>query len=469
MLALVALLAAVASAHNMATLKLAFSRAPFASPAALALALPAEARPGAALIFRRLDSNGDGQVTLDEIAQRFPRTLARENALLKQGHLSFGGAGSAWIMWVTDDLHAGAFVRWGPSPSSLPYSSNGTTHTYDVGLGGYHKHIYQAQMTALAVNTTVYYQFGHVGVEQSSVLSFRTPRTSEASIAFLGDQGTVEPAGTLVAQQIARDAARERIDAVHIAGDLAYAWDAFPPGPEEEWIWDLYQQEQEVYALGMPQMAGAGNHEQFANATAFANRYRFPGPESGGDANFYYSYNVGPVHVTVFTTDGPPSKTGPQMTWLLKDLASVNRAVTPWVVFTTHRPVYCSDKEEFDQHAAEQALFEPAFLQYGVDLVVVGHMHVYERIYPTKGGVPVVPAGSHVYTRPGAPAYVVQGTGGSFLSRSNTWMEPQPAWSAFRSVRHYGYALLTANATHLDYQFRALENDSSFDQFTILK
>ena len=281
-------------------------------------------------------------------------------------------------------------------------------------------------------------------------------------------------------------------DAVHIAGDLAYAYDSFPPGPEEEWIWDAYVQEQTKYALKYPWMTTCGNHEQFANATAYKNRFRMPGiisfvrlsllfnlcssgPESQGNASFFYSYNVGPVHIISFTTDGPPSKQpgSPQYKWLEADLGKVDRNLTPWVVFVTHRPVFCSAKGEFGQHAGEQALLEPVFLKYGVDLVIVGHMHIYERIYPNIDGKPVVSPGSNTYVNPNCPSYVVQGTGGSFLG-SGGWVEPQPAWSAVRTGNsffsdEYGYGRMVANRTVLTYQFYQEKNDEIFDEFAIIK
>jgi hypothetical protein len=103
-----------------------------------------------------------------------------------------------------------------------------------------------------------------------------------------------------------------------------------------------------------------------------------PGAESGGDGAIYYSYNVGPVHIVVFSMDGPVAnaKTSTQYTWLAKDLANVNRTRTPWVIFTTHRPVYCSATSEFQEHTSEQALLEPLLLANNVDLVATGHMHM---------------------------------------------------------------------------------------------
>lgn len=426
-------------------------------------------------IMTEHDRDGDGFLSFSEFSGAFPVAWDGPEGSLKQGHLSLGGTGtSMWIMWITSHSLPNPTVRW--SHHSLNHSALGTSHTYDVGFGGFHQMIHQAEMTGLVPGVSYSYQFGH-DVQNgpwSKWTTFQMPSQASARIAILADQGTIEPLGSAVARQIAGDCIVDglpRCDAVHICGDLAYAWRSATPGPEEQWIWDLYQEEQTVYALQVPQMTTIGNHEEFANATAFANRYRMPSESTDGKGgNFYFSYNVGPVHMIAFSTDGPPSDqpSSAQYQWLVSDLAAVDRAVTPWVVFTTHRPVWCSSKDEFNQHAVEDKLLEPVFLKYHVDLVVTGHMHVFERIFPNIGGVPVVPNSTNVYNRPTAPAYVVQGTGGCLLSSSDVWMEPKPVWSATRA-NHYGYAMLEANATHLHYSFRLEKDGSVFDDFWILK
>ena len=74
--------------------------------------------------------------------------------------------------------------------------------------------------------------------------------------------------------------------------------------------------------------------------------------------------------MVAFTTDGPSpcDATSEQYNWLIRDLAAVNRSLTPWVVFTTHRPMYCSSSMEYAQHAAIAELLEPVLLEHKVDL-----------------------------------------------------------------------------------------------------
>jgi len=74
-----------------------------------------------------------------------------------------------------------------------------------------------------------------------------------------------------------------------------------------------------------------------------------------------------------------------------------------------HRPHYCSNWDEIcDGVGAERAMFEEMFFAYGVDLVISGHMHSYERLYPVYRGK----ATSFDYNNPRSPAHVITGAAG---------------------------------------------------------
>jgi hypothetical protein len=66
-----------------------------------------------------------------------------------------------------------------------------------------------------------------------------------------------------------------------------------------------------------------------------------------------------------------------QHAWVLSDLASVDRSVTPWVVVGGHRPMYIASTfkmpEWGDQTVAEdlRAAFEDAFVEHRVSCNVV--------------------------------------------------------------------------------------------------
>jgi hypothetical protein len=68
-----------------------------------------------------------------------------------------------------------------------------------------------------------------------------------------------------------------------------------------------------------------------------------------------------------------------QYLWLEKDLASVDRKKTPWVIFSYHRPMYTSIQhgDIVDMRVAEKIKenLEPLLVKYQVDLALSAHIH----------------------------------------------------------------------------------------------
>ena len=66
----------------------------------------------------------------------------------------------------------------------------------------------------------------------------------------------------------------------------------------------------------------------------------------GNSGNLFYSFNAGPVHFVVFSTEfliePHPGLRVEQDEFLKTDLKAVNRSETPWVVTLAHRTFYCS-------------------------------------------------------------------------------------------------------------------------------
>jgi hypothetical protein len=112
----------------------------------------------------------------------------------------------------------------------------------------------------------------------------------------------------------------------------------------------------------------------------------------------------------------------------------------------------------------------------------------YNRIYPVVNGTATV-TGTSVYPKSaGGVPHVLQGTGGAFypvrsarflcpiyscvLSRAHyekdSWPAPLPAWSAVTALE-YGYGRVTANSTHLQYEFVAESTASVADVFWIVR
>ncbi|CAG2184278.1 unnamed protein product, partial [Oppiella nova] len=86
-----------------------------------------------------------------------------------------------------------------------------------------------------------------------------------------------------------------------------------------------------------------------------------------------------------------------QYKWLENDLKEAtkpeNRAVRPWIITMAHRPMYCSTDDSDDCTRKESIIrkgipvvkaygLEDLFYQYGVDVEIWAHEHIYERMWP---------------------------------------------------------------------------------------
>lgn len=96
----------------------------------------------------------------------------------------------------------------------------------------------------------------------------------------------------------------------------------------------------------------------------------------------FYSYDYNKVHFLVMSAKSVYYKGSEQYNFVLEDLkkASENENVN-WIVVSSYGPPYTSPSE----HTAFKELrevYHPIFEQYGVDLVLSGHNHNYQRTYP---------------------------------------------------------------------------------------
>jgi len=66
--------------------------------------------------------------------------------------------------------------------------------------------------------------------------------------------------------------------------------------------------------------------------------HRFKTPRNG-NALYWYSFNHANVHIVMLSSEHDVEKGSDQLQWLEKDLAGVDRSVTPWLIVTLHRPL----------------------------------------------------------------------------------------------------------------------------------
>ena len=441
-------------------------------------------------------------------------------------------------MWITKTMDSLPHkVWWGEDANELSHAVDANTTTYKVPIrwfnpfgwvGWIHSANIGSNDACLQSEKAYFYRVG-TAIHTSPIFSFKGPPAPNAnrltSFAIFGDQGTEMPLGYLVSDAMIAYHQKHRFDMVFVCGDLSYAGVDSNIGvlnitkdDEMEEIWDLWGRQNEPLSATTPLMTGVGNHEIFYNWTAFTSRYTMPRDNRGSNGNFWFSFDLGNVHILSFSTEHDYAPGSPQYKWIEQDMrrADSRRDVVPWLVVTGHRPLYSSEKDYCcccaqcnataggRAKALRQAL-EPLILQYRVDLVVTGHLHAYERMHPhldgrtielptrrlmhtgakeeEKAGAEVeVEAEVDVYDQPMLPVHVVQGNAGGL--QEERWAHPRPAWSAVRyangnnpdtggvSLNYsdtFGFGQVMAhNSTHLEYQYMPVSGNSS-DRFWIIR
>lgn len=109
-------------------------------------------------------------------------------------------------------------------------------------------------------------------------------------------------------------------------------------------------------------------------------RYPTPFRGSGSPDPAYYGREVGPVHVIALNGYAETTNSSLQYRWLEKYLGTkVNRDRTPWVVVMVHTAWYCSNTVHWKEAERMRQDMEPLLFSFGVDIVLAGHVHAYER------------------------------------------------------------------------------------------
>ena len=99
---------------------------------------------------------------------------------------------------------------------------------------------------------------------------------------------------------------------------------------------------------------------------------------------------------------------------------------------------------------------------YGVDMYFTGHIHMYERSYPTLRGKV-----QNYYNKPTFPVHINTGNSGN---RSDFALGPERDFSAKRLVNVGCYSSVHIhNATHLTFQQKSNDDGTVLDEFVLEK
>jgi 3',5'-cyclic AMP phosphodiesterase CpdA len=286
------------------------------------------------------------------------------------------------------------------------------------------------------------------------------------------------------------------LDAWLMLGDNAY-----DNGTDAEYQRGLFA----MYPATLAQAAlwpTLGNHDTAGSTNPPANLPYFlmfslpTAAEAGGrpsGTERYYSFDVGDIHfVCLDSQTSSRAADGAMLRWLADDLASTRRT---WIVAYWHHPPYSRGGHDSDVAAPSPEMRQnvvPVLEAGGVDLVLAGHSHVYERSFLIDGhygrsgtfapsmrvdGGDGREDGDGAYEKPRArtpnagAVYVVAGSSASVSSwtgGSTALVNPTPHAVMRVSLRALGSLVIDADPERMDVVF-VRETGAVDDYFTIRK
>ncbi|MCX6578970.1 MAG: GEVED domain-containing protein [Candidatus Aminicenantes bacterium] len=293
------------------------------------------------------------------------------------------------VLWQTTVTES-CTLEWGPTTA---YGNS--VNTTEYGTDRQHKYV----ISGLASGTKYYYRVTIGGVYYTG--SFRTAPAASATDAKLfayADTRSYPANHALVAGKMidtyTADPTHQTI--ALFSGDYIYS------DTETYWANEFFPRTQAnllKFLSEVPVMPCRGNHE--STGTVFAKYYPYPYV-----ANFYYSFDYGPVHVAVVdqNPNASPMISSAQLTWLSNDLASTSKL---WKIVCLHSPGWSADGGH-ENDTEVQDNIHPLCVQYGVSFVFCGDNHYYARAvvdgvnHITTGG-----GGAPLYTSKPSYPYIV--------------------------------------------------------------
>ncbi len=214
--------------------------------------------------------------------------------------------------------------------------------------------------------------------------SFKTlcKNADKQTIWVIGDSGKAGEKQTKVYEQMLKyiDNDLNSLDMWLLLGDNAYK-----SGTQKQYNKNLFEPYKELVKRFVP-WAVIGNHD--ARRWAFYDIWDFPTKgQSGGVASGseeFYSIDNGNLHLIMLDSETVGRGTHSDMTlWLKEDLKANTK---PWVIVAFHTPPYTdgghNSDNSYDSGGRMKDMrenFVPIFDKFGVDLVLSGHSHGYER------------------------------------------------------------------------------------------
>jgi 3',5'-cyclic AMP phosphodiesterase CpdA len=399
------------------------------------------------------------------------------------------------LRWRTD-VASDSKIEVGTSNGSytLSATNSGVTTEHEVRISG------------LNSDTRYFYRFGSSSqILQGDANNFfytapPVTSTKRVGIAAFGDCGQANSVQTNVLNAYRSFVGSNPAQLMFLLGDNAY-----DDGTDAEYQTEFFDRYSSTILKNHVLFPTPGNHDYHTTSQAdrtapYFKNFTVPtAAECGGVASetkSFYSFDWGNIHFLSLDSYGEEADgsrlydtLGPQVSWVKKDLAANTRK---WTIVFWHHPPFTKGSHNSDAEG-ELIHIRENFIQilerYGVDLILCGHSHVYERSYLLRGyyeteaefdlntdavssssgkyngssnSCPYLTSSSHVNH---GTVYVVSGS----ASRSGAGVESTFPHDALP------FATTDGGMFYLEIEDNRLNgkmidaNGSVFDQFTILK
>ncbi len=363
----------------------------------------------------------------DSLAEDLALVFLREDpvtpSLTKGPMLTEARTNGTTVLWETDRAWARNSLQWwteGEEQTALV-----TTTQVDP-----ERHVHRATLQGLTAETDVTYQIGHG--EQ---------RTEAATFSTLPEPGSEVRIGWFADNQLGPDQLATHLD--QMAPEDPHLVVAVGDIVQEGWRlsdWDQLWFEP-LDASGLfttrPVVVVRGNHDgEYPEAYAYTH--------VPGDNGAWFAQTVGDLFLVVLDSEAPTD--GEQLAFLEEALASDEAQDAAWSAVTFHRTAWSNTRDLAWGHHLDTARtdWEPVFEAHGVDLVITGHHHSYQR--GTQNGV----------------TYLVVGGAGNFLD-SGHW--DQFDWIEVEAIVHH-HGMLTVTPDELVWT-ALLDDGHELDRFVL--
>lgn len=314
--------------------------------------------------------------------------LLKESKLIREPYLQAVWADSAAVMFKTKATVQKAVLQYGENQKKLKNKVNTTGFSHEGGI------VFEAVIKELKPDTKYYYSVEVDGalVAKGKDYYFVSAPKKQRKFTFyaMGDIGAPENRGGsyagISAKQI--DKLKRRPDFGLGLGDIVY-----PKGESKMYDANLFKPLENVFK-NIPFYPCLGNHDWYVGKEKknyevsivdrnFGKEFKLPNNEH------YYGFEyLNTYFIALDSRNGDFYDIDNQTAWLKKRLETIKGSYDWIVVYLHHNGKTCSYKSDY-KHVIN---LYSVFAQGGVDLVLNGHAHTYERLKPYDANGNVIEA-----------------------------------------------------------------------------